>query len=374
MHRLGKRFITEKNVVMPQAVISLQNNIAYSWLPAQRNQYYHLPELTRVHEFKGFRPFLGAQFQRFILVHTISPIFELLLYTQKQHWCFPINSHISPLISSFATFFLEHPYDISSTKYLSSSTFIPQILFFPEMSFSAIEPFFAASARGYKRTLTLFSFKRFQACFGWAKNGSSLGYGAWLKYTKRGGKTVTISMLLGVLPVYQNSLQSAANSALDTSSKPQKSIGNPLRTSKNHQTDLPPLSAPRVKSRSNLQILFRQPWLLFFLFFRCIKLGLVFFPLLLMYPLMRGIPQLKLVWLHFLLKAIESSGPTFMKFGQWMSTRRDIFSPELCGVLGTLHRRAPPHSFSHTRSELDRWVLRSFLVGKAFLEKLNSSR
>lgn len=212
-----------------------------------------------------------------------------------------------------------------------------------KMPFASLEPFLAASARQFERSLTLVNFQRFQACFGWVKNGSSLGYGAWLRYTKPGGKTIKVSMLLGILPVYSATLPGMYSEA--SPKTPKSRFSSPPRD---------PFLDAGVKTRSNFHIVLRQPWLLVFLFLRCIKLTLLFLPLLIIYPLMQGVPQLKLTWLQFLLKAFEIAGPTFMKFGQWMSTRRDIFSSELCSVFATLHRGTPPHSFRHTARELDR--------------------
>jgi aarF domain-containing kinase len=47
---------------------------------------------------------------------------------------------------------------------------------------------------------------------------------------------------------------------------------------------------------------------------------------------------------HFL----ETMGPTYIKLGQWMASRPDLFSPELCRVLSRLFDSAPPHSWEHT--------------------------
>ena len=206
---------------------------------------------------------------------------------------------------------------------------------------SAVEPFLAASARGCKKSLTMLNSKRLQACFGWAKTGSTAGYGAWLKFTRLNGKTITVSMLLGILPVTYAST-SPGLFLQDVSAKTKLTIPNRDSLS----------SSP--KAMSNFYVLLRQPWIFVFLFFRCIKLSLFFLPLLILYPILQKFPHTKLFWLHLLRKAFEYSGATFMKFGQWMSTRRDIFSPELCAVFATLYRHTPPHAFRHTEKALDR--------------------
>ncbi|XP_027626320.1 uncharacterized aarF domain-containing protein kinase 2 [Tupaia chinensis] len=73
-----------------------------------------------------------------------------------------------------------------------------------------------------------------------------------------------------------------------------------------------------------------------------------FFPLLLLYPLTYLTPGVSALWLHLLLKATETSGPTYIKLGQWASTRRDLFSEEFCARFSKLHVRVTPHSWTHT--------------------------
>ncbi|XP_059582450.1 uncharacterized aarF domain-containing protein kinase 2 isoform X6 [Alligator mississippiensis] len=70
---------------------------------------------------------------------------------------------------------------------------------------------------------------------------------------------------------------------------------------------------------------------------RACVLLLKFGPLILLYPwtyLSSGFTSL---WLQLLLKATETSGPTFIKLGQWASTRRDLFSEEFCAKFSKLH-------------------------------------
>ncbi|XP_019370966.1 PREDICTED: uncharacterized aarF domain-containing protein kinase 2 isoform X3 [Gavialis gangeticus] len=70
---------------------------------------------------------------------------------------------------------------------------------------------------------------------------------------------------------------------------------------------------------------------------RACVLLLKFGPLILLYPwtyLSSGFTSL---WLQLLLKATQSSGPTFIKLGQWASTRRDLFSEEFCTKFSKLH-------------------------------------
>lgn len=53
-----------------------------------------------------------------------------------------------------------------------------------------------------------------------------------------------------------------------------------------------------------------------------------------------------------LILGIECLGPTFMKLGQWIATRRDIFSNDICDTLSRLQRQTPAHSWAYTRSIL----------------------
>ncbi|CAI2348221.1 unnamed protein product [Caenorhabditis sp. 36 PRJEB53466] len=70
--------------------------------------------------------------------------------------------------------------------------------------------------------------------------------------------------------------------------------------------------------------------------FRCLGLFLRFSPLVLTYPLTR-IEAIDDLWWKMLVWAFETSGPTFIKLGQWASTRRDIFSKKFCDRLSVLH-------------------------------------
>ncbi|XP_025054694.1 uncharacterized aarF domain-containing protein kinase 2 isoform X2 [Alligator sinensis] len=85
---------------------------------------------------------------------------------------------------------------------------------------------------------------------------------------------------------------------------------------------------------------------------RACVLLLKFGPLILLYPwtyLSSGFTSL---WLQLLLKATESSGPTFIKLGQWASTRRDLFSEEFCAKFSKLHVKVSSHPWGHTKQAL----------------------
>ncbi|XP_036376224.1 uncharacterized aarF domain-containing protein kinase 2 [Megalops cyprinoides] len=87
---------------------------------------------------------------------------------------------------------------------------------------------------------------------------------------------------------------------------------------------------------------------------RALVLLLKFGPLLLLYPLCLMWGRLGSRWLDALLWVTETSGPTFIKLGQWASTRQDVFSPEFCDRFSRLHVQVRPHPWAHTKQSLRR--------------------
>lgn len=87
---------------------------------------------------------------------------------------------------------------------------------------------------------------------------------------------------------------------------------------------------------------------------RALVLLLKFSPLVLLYPLSLLSKRLTSYWLSALLWVTETSGPTFIKLGQWASTRRDVFSQEFCDRFSKLHVKVQPHSWNHTKQCLKR--------------------
>ncbi|KAM8978898.1 uncharacterized aarF domain-containing protein kinase 2 [Sarcophilus harrisii] len=79
-----------------------------------------------------------------------------------------------------------------------------------------------------------------------------------------------------------------------------------------------------------------------------------FAPLLLLYPFTYLAARFYRLWLRWLLLATESSGPTYIKLGQWASTRRDLFSEEFCAHFSRLHVQVAPHTWAHTRRLLQK--------------------
>ncbi|KAK2779442.1 hypothetical protein FQN52_002456 [Onygenales sp. PD_12] len=54
-------------------------------------------------------------------------------------------------------------------------------------------------------------------------------------------------------------------------------------------------------------------------------------------------------WYGFLVRGMERAGAAFIKLGQWAASRSDIFPPELCAVMSSLHSNAPAHSLHATK-------------------------
>ncbi|XP_070762844.1 uncharacterized aarF domain-containing protein kinase 2 [Enoplosus armatus] len=87
---------------------------------------------------------------------------------------------------------------------------------------------------------------------------------------------------------------------------------------------------------------------------RAFVLLLKFGPLLLLSPLALVSARWASLLLDGLLWVTETSGPTFIKLGQWASTRRDIFPQEFCERFSRLHVKVHPHSWAHTKQCLRR--------------------
>ena len=54
-------------------------------------------------------------------------------------------------------------------------------------------------------------------------------------------------------------------------------------------------------------------------------------------------------WLRTLVATLERCGPVGIKWGQWASTRYDIFEDDLCDALGALTNAAPVHPLAWSR-------------------------
>jgi predicted unusual protein kinase regulating ubiquinone biosynthesis (AarF/ABC1/UbiB family) len=61
-------------------------------------------------------------------------------------------------------------------------------------------------------------------------------------------------------------------------------------------------------------------------------------------------------WLGMMVRSLERAGCSFMKFGQWLSMRPDLFPADVIDALSKLRNDAPSHSLEHTRQS----ILQSF--------------
>ncbi|KAM6926819.1 putative aarF domain-containing protein kinase 2 [Lycodopsis pacificus] len=117
------------------------------------------------------------------------------------------------------------------------------------------------------------------------------------------------------------------------------------------EATLPRLTADK-KSLAKVQV--HKVVFLLRLSLRALVLLLKFGPLLLLSPFALVSTRWASLWLGALLWVTETSGPTFIKLGQWASTRRDIFSLEFCERFSRLHVKVRPHSWAHTKQCLRR--------------------
>ncbi|XP_041072097.1 uncharacterized aarF domain-containing protein kinase 2 isoform X2 [Carcharodon carcharias] len=101
-------------------------------------------------------------------------------------------------------------------------------------------------------------------------------------------------------------------------------------------------------AHSFLKDLFWKLRFTFHVAIRAVILLLRFGPLLLLYPVCFTSSSFALLWCDLLLRSIEAAGPTFIKLGQWFSTRRDLFSVEFCDKLSRLHAHVTPHPWDYT--------------------------
>ena len=59
------------------------------------------------------------------------------------------------------------------------------------------------------------------------------------------------------------------------------------------------------------------------------------------------------VWYPWLAKCIANSGAAFIKWGQWSSTRNDMFPDAFCDHLRSLHNDAPAHEYKFTHQQIE---------------------
>eukprot|EP01040_Poterioochromonas_malhamensis_P004695 gene4695-5031_t len=60
----------------------------------------------------------------------------------------------------------------------------------------------------------------------------------------------------------------------------------------------------------------------------------------------------EVIWFKLLQITVAYSGAAFVKWGQWASTRSDMFPEALCRTLSALQDKSPAHSFSYTQRKI----------------------
>lgn len=95
------------------------------------------------------------------------------------------------------------------------------------------------------------------------------------------------------------------------------------------------------------------------LFWRIGELGFLFTPILFWYAV-RNLPFAGKRWVsrerlfQRLVRVLTQCGPVGIKWGQWASTRYDLFEDDFCEALGKLTNQAPSHPFSFTKETVER--------------------
>jgi aarF domain-containing kinase len=87
--------------------------------------------------------------------------------------------------------------------------------------------------------------------------------------------------------------------------------------------------------------------------FRGVFLVALFTPLCLTAPLVFYWGVARAQWMQLLRWTLEQAGPAFIKWGQWGSSRPDLFPPDVCTTLESLQSNAPAHSSAYSRSAVE---------------------
>lgn len=82
------------------------------------------------------------------------------------------------------------------------------------------------------------------------------------------------------------------------------------------------------------------------LLLRAVSLGIIFSPTIAITPFALISPTISSLWYSVLVWCFSKAGPTFIKLGQWLSTRPDIFPLELCTKLSCFHEQVAAEVWS----------------------------
>ena len=115
------------------------------------------------------------------------------------------------------------------------------------------------------------------------------------------------------------------------------------------ERDFPDLKAVSAHGRDDGEDFSGSQVGLFAATLRALYLLLIFSPVIMMSPFAYISTFFRnAFWYSLLCRIIGHSGAAFIKWGQWSSTRPDMFNEEFCTALSSLHDSAPVHSFSFT--------------------------
>eukprot|EP00906_Rhabdomonas_costata_P019453 RCo028403 len=83
--------------------------------------------------------------------------------------------------------------------------------------------------------------------------------------------------------------------------------------------------------------------------FRFVHLCVWYIPLILAYVVCVRWQASYRLWCRALKRWLELTGPAFVKLGQWIAIRSDIFPKDFCDIMSELHDQVTPHSMRYTR-------------------------
>eukprot|EP01117_Protostelium_nocturnum_P020609 TRINITY_DN9369_c0_g1_i1.p1 TRINITY_DN9369_c0_g1~~TRINITY_DN9369_c0_g1_i1.p1 ORF type:complete len:647 (+),score=195.61 TRINITY_DN9369_c0_g1_i1:96-2036(+) len=112
-------------------------------------------------------------------------------------------------------------------------------------------------------------------------------------------------------------------------------------------------------------------WLAIKFFFRSIQLWIMAWPLIITSPVLYFFKKtiIEKMWWAALLWMLELAGPCWIKLGQWVSTRPDLFSDEFCAYLSKLHSNCPTHSFSKTKEIIESTFQKPLMEVFSYIDK-----
>ncbi|CCE64665.1 hypothetical protein TPHA_0I01610 [Tetrapisispora phaffii CBS 4417] len=138
-----------------------------------------------------------------------------------------------------------------------------------------------------------------------------------------------------------------------------------LEESKARDAELAIMQSKNILTRQLRRLVYYVTDLLepLFVTIRFLELSIIFVPILITYPISffgKRIyygndiveTQGSLVWYRLFRKALELAGPSFIKLGQWASSRTDIFPHGFCNEFSNLHSNSKPHPTKYSISKI----------------------